>query len=477
MPIARSQSFPGDAASHTGHIAPAASAASAPAATAGPAATPATGLPQAPSIPGAQQLGMPPRARKPGAAEAGMVATVDVGAIRHNYRDGVAKLGPNVTPSAVVKADAYGLGAAKLTQVLIQEGCRDFFVARISEAVELRRALQAEDPQMARKVAINVLDGPLPGSDPQWLIDHQITPVLNSLEQVRTWNQAAEKHGKPLPAILQVDSGMNRAGVPPEELPELLSDNKAALGHIKLQFIMSHLAKAGDAAPGVGESRRAGPDSRAQLANFDAVCAAFPGVKKSLGASSTVFLEPDFHKDMVRMGGTFHGQAPFDADSNPLRPVLTLESKIAQVRQVPPGESIGYGMTFTAAQPMMAVATISSGYADGLPRTVGGNGEGDPAVRPHVLVDGKHEAPLVGAMSMDMAAIDVTHVPPEALRPGTKVTLIGGAITPEHFGAMYGAGTSETLTKLTSRVHVEHREDPNVPAPAPSPHASEHVWD
>jgi alanine racemase len=415
----------------------------------------------------------------PGAAEAGAVATVNVGAIRHNYRDGLAKLGPNVTPSAVIKADGYGLGAAKLAQVLIQEGCRDFFVARISEAVELRQALKAQDPQMAKRVAINVLDGPLPGSDPQVLIDHQITPVLNSLEQVRTWSQAAADRGRTLPAILQIDSGMNRAGIPPEELPDLLSNDKAALSNIKLQHIMSHLAKAGDATPNPdgGESRLAGPDSKAQLDNFNHVADAFPGVKQSLGASSTVFLDPEFHKDMVRMGGTFHGQAPFDADTNPLRSVLTLESKIAQTRQLPPNEGVGYGLNFTGQQPMTDVATIPIGYADGVPRTAAGNRPGDPENRPYVLVDGQYEAPLVGATSMDMTTIDLRNVPPEARKAGTPVTIIGGPITPDHFGAMYGTGASETLTKLTKRVHINHREDPNVTPPPPSNHASKHVWE
>jgi alanine racemase len=438
---------------------------------------PETGFRHAPATSGSHAL--PPRGRMPGAREAGTVATVDIGAIRHNYRDGLSKLSEGATPSAVIKADGYGLGATKLAQVLIQEGCRDFFVARISEAVELRRALQAEDPQMARKVAINVLDGPLAGSDPQVLIDHQITPVLNSLEQVRTWNQAAERFGKPLPAILQIDSGMNRAGVPPEELPELLDNDKAALSHIKLQCIMSHLAKAGDATPNPprDESRRAGADSRAQLFNFDHIAAAFPGVEQSIGASSTVFLEPEFQKDMVRMGGTFHGQAPFEADSNPLRSVLTLQSKIAQTRQLPQGEGVGYGLNFTGQQPMTTVAALSTGYADGIPRTAGGNREGDPPIERHVLVDGKYKAPMIGATSMDMTTIDVSNVPPEALRPGTPVTLIGGPITPDHFGAMHGTGASETLVKLTKRVHIEHREDPRVPPPPPSDHASKHAWE
>jgi alanine racemase len=415
-------------------------------------------------------------AGKTGRSEAGATVTVDVGAIRHNYRDGLAKLGPDITPAAVIKADGYGLGANKLAKVLVEEGCRDFFVARISEAVDLRKALQAENPDMARKIAINVLDGPLAGSDPQFLIDNKITPVLNSLEQVQAWNQAAKKQGVTLPAILQVDSGMNRAGMHAQDLSALLADREGNLGNVKLQYIMTHLAKAGNATPGVGESREAGPDSKQQLANFEATCAHFPGVKASIGASSTVFLGHEFHKDMVRLGGTFHGQAPFDADSNPLRQVVKLESKIAQVRNLEPADAIGYGLNFTAQQ-AMKVATIPIGYADGMPRIGGGNRPGDAAVKPYVLVAGKYKAPLVGATSMDMTTIDVSHVPTEALKPGASVTLIGGEITSDHFGAMYNTNASEAQTKLASRVRMEFREDPNVPAPAPSEHASANAWD
>ncbi|HET7866868.1 MAG TPA: alanine racemase, partial [Burkholderiaceae bacterium] len=405
---------------------------------------------------------------------AGAVATVDLGAMRRNFRAGLEKLGEGVTAAAVIKADGYGLGAMRVAKVLLEEGCRDFFVARISEAVDLRKSLRTECPELADKVAINVLDGNLAGSDPQWLIEHRITPVLNSLEQVQEWNEAGRAQARPLPAILQVDSGMNRAGMHEADLQALLAGRGQYLDHVKLQFIMTHLANAGEAAPGPDGTLQPGEATRRQQARFEEICAHFPGVKASIGASSTVFLGKDLHKDMVRVGGTFHGQAPFDADSNPLEQVMTLHSRIAQVRELQPSDGIGYGFKYVADKPM-SVATIPIGYADGLPRVGGGNRAGDGPTRAHVLVDGRHKAPLVGATSMDMTTVDVSAVPREALRPGTPVTVVGDGITPDHLGLMYGTNASEAQTKLTGRVHKVFRDEASPPA-ADSRRASEHLW-
>jgi len=430
---------------------------------------------------------------------AGAIATVDLGAVRQNFRTGLVKLGDGVTPAAVIKANGYGLGATKLAKVLIEEGCKDFFVARISEGVDLRKALRAEGHPMTDKIAIHVLDGNLAGSDPQFLIQNRITPVLNSLEQVQAWNKAGEGRSEKLPAILQVDTGMNRAGMHADDLKTLLSDRDGNLGNIKLQYIMTHLSNAGDTVPRAADApessspakrprldpqpsrqlsddtREAGEATKKQLANFDAICEHFPGVKTSIGASTTVFLSNEYHKDMVRMGATFHGQAPFDADSNPLRQVLTLTSKIAQVRELSESDAIGYGLKFTAKQPMQ-VATIPIGYADGVPRIAAGNRPGEEPAKAYVLVGGQFKAPLVGATSMDMTTIDVSHVPPEFLKPGTTVTLMGNGITPDHFGNMYDTNPSETQTKLAGRIHMEHHEDPAVPRPVVNQEPSPNLW-
>lgn len=414
---------------------------------------------------------------------AGAIATVDLGAMRRNYRAGVAKLGANVTPTAVIKANGYGLGATKLAQVLIEEGCKDFFVARISEAVDLRKSLRATFPEMADKVAINVLDGNLAGADPQLLIDHQITPVLNSLQQVQEWNAAAKAHGKPLPAILQFDSGMNRAGMHAQDLEALLGDKAGNMGHIKTQFLMTHLAKSDEATPRGDGTFQAGDATEKQLANFNAIAARFPSVKTSVGASSSVLLDPKFHKDYVRLGATFHAQDPIDGAANPYQQVLTLKSKIAQVRTVPAGGEIGYGGRFIAKQPT-EVATIPIGYADGPPRARNANPDAGDESAVHVILKARDEngrelgfrCPMIGATSMDMSTIDVSHVPEKYRHAGAEVSLIGDGITPNDFGGMYGTNPSETQTKLAARIFMEYKEDDRMDKPVVDTTPSVNAW-
>jgi alanine racemase len=403
---------------------------------------------------------------------AGAVATVDLGAGRRNYRDAVAKLGPEVTPTAVIKADGYGQGATEWAKVLIEEGCKDFFVARIIEGIELRKGLRAVFPEMADKVAINVLDGNLAGADPQLLIDHKITPVLNSLEQVQEWNAAAKARKTRLPAILQFDSGMHRAGMRGYELEALLDDREGNLGSIEQQFIMTHLARSDEATPRGDGTFQAGDATEKQLANFNAIMARFPSVKSSIGASSTVLLDKKFHKDYVRLGAAFHAQDPIAGADNPYQQVLTLRSRISEVHREPAGVDLGYGGRYTTTRPT-DVAVIPIGYADGPPRAVAGNhAQGDVKDRAHVVIKGRNDdgsdavfrCPMIGATSMDSSMIDVTDVPEKFRRAGTVVTLMGDGITPNGYGAMHGTNPSETPTKLAKRVFIEYKDDlPKLP--------------
>ena len=406
---------------------------------------------------------------------AGAVATINLSALRRNFRLGIALLGEKVTPAAVVKADGYGLSAIKIAETLIEEGCKDFFVARIGEGVDLRNALRKQDHPMADKVAIYVLDGHLDGADPQMLIDHRVTPVLNSLAQIHAWNKAGKKLRVKLPAILQFNSGMNRAGIPHEEFKELIKHREDHLMYINSIYVMTHLANAGDVNLRPGEPPVPCDATKQQLAAFNKICAYFPRAGASIGASSTVFLGQEYHKDMVRMGGVLHGRAPFDHGESLLEPILTLKTKISQVCELQPSDQIGYGLTFTAPG-KMTVATIPFGFADGVPRAHNGNRTGDPTDRPFVLVAGKYKAPLVGTISMDQSSIDLTNVPQEFRKEGTPVTLMGEGMTPGEFGKMFGTIASETQSKLTGRVYKEFVEDKDLQKPAADDRASPNAW-
>ncbi|VGO09000.1 Alanine racemase [plant metagenome] len=416
--------------------------------------------------------------------EASFAATLQVklGNIRKNYRKGADKLGAHVEAAAVIKADAYGLGATTVAKALMQEGCRTFFVARTTEAIKLRSELRDEDHPLADTVKIHVLDGLLAHVEPRVLVEYDISPVLNSPAQAKRWSDhAANSPTGKLPCILQFDTGMNRAGMTEAEAETMIAQLRGTAGPdaagsleqeryagLEVTHIMTHLAKAGEAAPRPGEgndaTRQAGETSQAQLARFETLCQHFPQAKHSIGASSTVFLEPAFHKDMVRMGGTFHGQAPFEADTNPLLPTITLVTSLSKIHLLKAGEGTGYGLRFTAHQDM-PVATIPLGYADGLPRRAHGNAPAD-AGQPEafVLVEGRYRAPFVGATSMDMSTIDLSAVPKAFHHEGARVTVIGPheaggqGITPDHFGDSEGTNASELQTKITSRVRKTYTD-------------------
>jgi alanine racemase len=368
-----------------------------------------------------------------------------------------------------------------LAETLIQEGCRDFFVARPLEAYDLRKVLDGQMPDMASKVSVIVLDGLPSDLDPQLFVDNHITPVLNTAEQVKRWNAKGAELGCKLAAILQVDSGMSRAGLSPEQLDAVLDNDGRLLAHIDLKYVMSHLANAGSVEAGASFADHAnfvpGADSEKQRLSFEdqyaRVQAVAPGAKACLGASSTVFLGADYHKDMIRLGGTFHGQAPISTEGNPYAPVLGLTTKISELRTIPAGTGVGYGLSYKPERDTK-VATLSIGYADGLPRHPGG-----PEVRengPHVLIGG-HKAPVIGKTSMDMLAVDVTDLPDELLGEGASVTLIGGPITTDHHGDMYGTNASETQVKLSDRVHVKYTDDLSHPLPDPDVQSSiQEAW-
>jgi alanine racemase len=247
-----------------------------------------------------------------GAPYAGATLTVDLGAIRANYRLLRSRLGATAC-AAVVKADAYGLGAAAVAPALAAEGCRTFFVAHLDEALALRPLLPEAE--------IFVLNGLAAGAELE-CAPHQVTPVLNSLAQVDAWAALGRRLGRAVPAALQVDSGMSRLGVGEAELDKL-GASPELLDGIELRLVMSHLACA---------ERQDHPMNREQLRHFGAARARLPKAPASLANSSGIFLGPDFHFDLARPGAALYGLAPVAGAANPMRPVVRLKGRIVQVR-------------------------------------------------------------------------------------------------------------------------------------------------
>lgn len=363
------------------------------------------------------------------ARRAGAILTIDLAAIADNYRT-LCRASDGATCAAVVKADAYGLGADRVAPALARAGCRDFFVAHLEEGIALRAVLGL-GPR------ITVLHGAPPGTEPDCLA-HALVPVLNDAHQLAAWRGLARRQARALPAILQVDTGMARFGFAGADCDALLAGPEGLAG-LSLALVMSHLACA---------DQPDHPVNAAQLVAFAEIRARLPGTPASLAASSGIFLHPAFHADLVRPGAALYGVNPQPARPNPMRPVLRLQARILQLREVAAGSGIGYGHAARAHRPMR-LAVVAAGYADGYLRSASGRAQ---------AFAGPCPLPGIGRVSMDSVILDVTDAPPEAIQVGGFVDLIGPDHGVDALAEAAGTIGYEILTSLGARYHRIYRE-------------------
>jgi len=364
----------------------------------------------------------------PAKERSGAILTIDLDAVRSNYRLLRARALPAAC-SAVVKSDAYGLGAAQVAPALYQEGCRHFFVAHLEEGISLR-------PHLALDAAIFVLHGPPVGTEAAFT-EHGLIPVLNSVPQVQGWRAHAAMLGRKLDAIVQVDTGMSRMGMAPQEVDQWLADAHFLDG-VNVLYVMSHLACADE---------RANPFNAVQLARFQAILSRLPACRASLANSSGVFLSPSYHFDLVRPGAALYGITPQAGEVNPMRPVVRLQGKIIQSRTIDAGDHVGYSLRYTA-QGVCRVATVSVGYADGWLRSMSNQGL--------AVIDGV-KVPQIGAISMDSITLDVSAIAPERVAPGSLVELICAEHPVDAVAAMAQTIGYEVLTNLGGRYYREYK--------------------
>ena len=364
---------------------------------------------------------------EPAARRAGAVLSIDLGAIQDNYRRLQERLAA-VPCAAVVKADGYGLGLAEVGPALAKAGAESFFVAKLDEAIALRASLAGACPG----AAIHVLNGLAPGCEEDFLA-HRLRPVLNSLGEIEAWARRAAEEGRALPAALHIDSGMNRLGLPADEL-ERLAAERARLEGIDLALILSHLACA---------EEPDNPMNARQREAFRAALARLPRAPASLANSSGLFLGLDYHFDLGRPGVALYGVNPTPAAPNPMRQVVRLQAKILQVREIDAPQSVGYGADHRVAGPTR-VATLGVGYADGYLRSL--------SMRGSAFIGGRKVA-VIGRVSMDLITLDVTALPPEQVRPGCVVDLIDPERGPDALAAEAGTIGYEILTALGQRYH------------------------
>ncbi len=347
--------------------------------------------------------------------------TVDLDALARNHATlKAAAAGAEVAP--VVKADAYGLGAGPVARRLWAEGARSFFVARIDEGEVLHAELGATRP-----ARIHVLDGATDGSAPT-LARSNLTPVLNSLSQVEEASRHSRRHG-PMDVALHVDTGMNRLGLTLPEAEALATSDR--LSGLNLVLVMSHLACSGEPEH---------PLNRLQLDRFRQAATLFPGARRSLANSAGAFMDPAYHFDLVRPGIGLYGGGPFERPDGRIAPVATLEAPVLQLRTILPGETVGYGATFTAERPTKA-AILATGYADGVLRA--------SAVRGGAWLAGAVR-PFLGRISMDLVVVDVTGC--DGVEPGDMAELFGAHLLVDDAATAAGTNSYELLARISGRI-------------------------
>lgn len=357
---------------------------------------------------------------------AGALLTIDLNALMANWRLLAERAAP-AECGAAVKGDAYGLGVAPVARGLWEAGCRSFFVARPKEGEELRTIL--------RSATIYVLDGLFSGQA-EFYARLDLRPALISHDEAREWAAFGRVYGRKLPCAVHVDTGINRLGFAPDELRALLDDT-VTTRDLDITLIMSHLACADEPHH---------PLNRIQLARFRDARALLPGMPASLANSSGIFLGADYCGDLVRPGIALYGGNPVAPLANPMQPVVSLEATVMQIRDIAAGDSVGYGATWTAQRPSR-IAVLGAGYKDGVPRALGAPASGGPA---QVYLAGKR-CPVIGRISMDMTAIDVTDVDAERVMRGTRAEILGAHIAIDEVAAWAGTISYELLTRLGNR--------------------------
>ncbi len=344
--------------------------------------------------------------------------TIDVDAVAANWRLLAAT---HAAPTAaVVKADAYGLGAAFVAPRLMAEGARHFFVAQLSEAVALRPALPG--------VMIAVLNG-FQAAEADAYAAHDLVPVLGSLPEILAYRAFAARCGRPLPAMLHLDTGMNRLGLSAAELHQVTADPSLLAG-IDWRYAMTHLVSA---------ELPHDPVNQLQRTRFADACARLPPMQRSLANSSGIFLGAPFRSDLARPGAALYGINPTPGRPNPMRPTVRLTAPVLQLRQIAAGDGVGYNASWIAPRPTR-VATVALGYADGYHRAASGHAEAYFAGA---------RVKLIGRISMDLLTFDATDHP--GLHPGSRLELLGPAVPPDEVAAWAGTNGYEILTSMGHR--------------------------
>jgi len=365
-------------------------------------------------------------------------AEINLENLRFNFSSARSFIGPGPKYMAVVKANAYGHGAVECSRTLISDGVDWLCVALVEEAVELREA----------GITCPILClGSFWSGQEDVLIRWNITTVIFDIDRARSLNETALRFGASIPIHVKIDTGMGRVGVRHDEVDNFIRQ-LTPLHNLRIDGLMTHFASADDLAQT--------DFTREQTARFFSVVHKFKNAGHSpayidLANSPAAVAHPLTRGNMVRLGGILYGLGgdvlPAGIEVPELKPVMSIRTRIAQLKTVPMGETIGYGRTFRTER-NTTVATIPIGYADGLPRSMSNLGE---------VIIKSDLAPVIGKVSMDWTMVDVTDIP--GVRHGEEVIVIGSskscAITAEQIAQLDGTISYEITCGIGARVRRE----------------------
>ena len=314
------------------------------------------------------------------------VLRINLTTLKENYKALQEMTGKTTHVAAAVKADAYGLGAERVSRALFGAGCRNFFVATAGEGKIVREAI-------GDTASIYVLNGPAP-RDISLYFGSNLKPVINSMVQATIWSDATRQAKRSPYSAIHIDTGINRLGFTAEEV-EILARNKKLQEQINFDVVISHLACASDSK---------NPANEAQLKAFKRAAARFPVKSMSFANTAGMYLGKPYHFQMVRPGiGIYGGIATNNPRQEKTKPVVSLMAPVLQVKTVKAGESLGYNATFTAKEDTK-IAIVGAGYADGIPISASSSNDG---IFGHATLQGMR-MPIVGRVSMDLTALDIT---------------------------------------------------------------------
>lgn len=362
-------------------------------------------------------------------------AEVDLNALAANFQIVKHRVGSNANVMAVVKANAYGHGAAQCARRLEREAADWFGVALPEEGIELRGAGITKP--------ILCLAGFWDGQA-NLCLQYGLVPVVYRLDVIEAFDRAASERGVVADVHVKIDTGMGRLGVRFDDLGDFANSVKK-FQNIRVDGLMTHFAAA--------DEPSCKPLTKDQVVRFENAVAAFrehgfQPTYRHLANSAAIFAQPSAWGDMVRPGGVLYGLwrdilAPSDR-AEKFQPVMSLHSRISFLKWVPPGETVGYGCTFEASRKTL-VATIPVGYEDGYMRALSNRG--------HAIIRGTH-AMVIGRISMDLTLVDVTNVP--GVQLDDEVLLMGHeaglSVTAEDLAKTAGTLSYEVTCGIGERV-------------------------